>query len=57
MKFAQWVFRIAGVYGILVVAPLYFMEDRLGACRVTPGSSLRLSPAESVSDRLPSFFP
>ncbi len=30
---------------------------KLGACRVTPGSSLRLSPAESVSDRLPSFFP
>ncbi len=29
----------------------------LGVCRVTPGSSLRLSPAESVSDRLPSFFP
>lgn len=31
MKFGQWTFRIAGVYGILVVAPLYFLEDRLAA--------------------------
>ena len=30
MKFAQWIFRTAGVYGILVTTPLYFSEDRLG---------------------------
>jgi hypothetical protein len=30
MKFAQWTFRIAGVYGVLVTAPLYFSEDQLG---------------------------
>jgi hypothetical protein len=26
MKLARWVFTIAGVYGILVIAPLYFAE-------------------------------
>lgn len=30
MKFAKWVFMIAGMYGILVVAPMYFMEESLG---------------------------
>lgn len=29
MKFAKWVFRIAGIYGILAVAPLYFSESRI----------------------------
>ena len=26
MKFARWVFNIASVYGVISVAPLYFME-------------------------------
>jgi hypothetical protein len=34
MKVARWIFGIAGVYGILVIAPLYFMESRIG--RDTP---------------------
>jgi hypothetical protein len=29
MKLARWIFGIAGVYGILVIAPLYFMEARI----------------------------
>lgn len=29
MKFAKWVFRIAGIYGILAVAPLYFSEAQI----------------------------
>lgn len=29
MKFAKWVFLIAGIYGVLVVAPLYFSADRI----------------------------
>lgn len=30
MKVARWIFGIAGIYGILVIAPLYFMEARIG---------------------------
>lgn len=30
MRFARAVFRIAGVYGILVLLPQYFMEERIG---------------------------
>ena len=30
MKFARWVFAIAGVYGVITVAPLYFMEQAIG---------------------------
>jgi hypothetical protein len=30
MSFARWVYRIAGIYGILAVAPMYFYEERLG---------------------------
>lgn len=29
VRFARWVFRIAGIYGLLVVAPLFFLEDLL----------------------------
>jgi hypothetical protein len=29
MKFGKWVFLIAGIYGILVVAPQYFSESRI----------------------------
>src|SRR5262245_14669374 len=30
MRFARWVFLLAGVTGILMMLPLYFMEERLG---------------------------
>ena len=30
MTFARRVFRIAAVYGVLVLAPQYFMEERVG---------------------------
>lgn len=30
MKFARWVFLLAGIYGILVTAPLFFMEESIG---------------------------
>jgi hypothetical protein len=26
MTFARWLFRIAGIYGLLVLTPLYFMD-------------------------------
>ncbi|HEX6044271.1 MAG TPA: hypothetical protein VFZ22_07265 [Pyrinomonadaceae bacterium] len=30
MKFAKRVFLTAGIYGLIVVLPLYFMEDKTG---------------------------
>ena len=33
-RFAQRVFATAGIYGILVLAPMYFLEERIG--RDTP---------------------
>jgi hypothetical protein len=30
MKFAKSVFWVAGIWGVLVLAPLYFMFDRIG---------------------------
>ena len=30
MRFAKWVFLLAVAYGIPVVAPLFFFEDRMG---------------------------
>lgn len=30
MKFAKWVFMLAGIYGILVLVPLYFREMVIG---------------------------
>jgi len=29
MKFAKWTFLIAGIYGLLLVAPMLFMEQQL----------------------------
>ncbi len=29
MRFARWVFRGAGLYGIVVVAPMFFMERQM----------------------------
>ncbi len=28
MKLAKWVFRIAGIYGVLIIAPMYFLESK-----------------------------
>jgi hypothetical protein len=30
MKFAKIVFRIAGIWGVLILCPLYFMSDPIG---------------------------
>jgi len=30
MKFAKWVFWIAGGWGVLVLTPLYFIYDKIG---------------------------
>lgn len=30
MKFARWVFLLAGIYGVLIVTPQYFLETRIG---------------------------
>lgn len=27
MRFAKWVFLIAGIWGVLILAPMYFLED------------------------------
>lgn len=29
MRFSRWVFNIAGIYGVISVAPLYFMEQAI----------------------------
>jgi uncharacterized membrane protein YuzA (DUF378 family) len=29
MQFAKWVFRLAGIYGIVTVAPLYLLEGSI----------------------------
>lgn len=30
MTFARWVFLIAGIYGLIVLAPQYFLESQIG---------------------------
>jgi hypothetical protein len=30
MKFAKWTYRIAGIYGLLVLLPQYFLEEQNG---------------------------
>jgi hypothetical protein len=30
MKFAKWVFLLAGIYGVAVLLPQYLMEDKIG---------------------------
>jgi hypothetical protein len=30
MSFARWVFRIAGIYGLIVLLPQYLLEERVG---------------------------
>jgi len=36
MRFAKWVFTIAGIYGILSVAPLYFFEGAVAESMPPP---------------------
>ena len=36
MTFSKWVFRIAGVWGLLVVPPFYFMEEAVGRMAPPP---------------------
>ena len=36
MRFARIVFRVAGIYGLIVVAPLYFLETRYGVDHPPP---------------------
>ena len=30
MKFAKRVFTVAGIYGLIVILPLYFLEEKIG---------------------------
>src|SRR5262249_51344079 len=30
MKFAKWIFLIAGIWGLLVLVPMYFLEEKNG---------------------------
>jgi hypothetical protein len=30
MRFARWTFLIAGIYGLLALVPMYFMEEQIG---------------------------
>lgn len=30
MKFARWVFLLSGIYGLIVVTPQFFLEERVG---------------------------
>lgn len=29
MKFAKWTFLIAGIYGLIVITPMYFLEEQI----------------------------
>ncbi len=31
MQFAKWVFRIAGIYGVVLMAPMFFLEPAFNA--------------------------
>ena len=33
MTFARWVFTAAGIVGVLMIAPLFFLEDRMAGVR------------------------
>ena len=36
MRFARWVFRLAGLYGIAVLAPMFFQEAQMAPGAVHP---------------------
>lgn len=29
MKFAKWVFTLGGIWGVLIIGPLFFLEERM----------------------------
>jgi hypothetical protein len=35
-RFARWVFWIAGVYGLLILSPFYFLEKQIGVDQPPP---------------------
>jgi len=39
MSVARWIFAIAGIYGLLVVTPHYFLEEQIGRDRSRAGPS------------------
>jgi hypothetical protein len=36
VRFAHWVFLLAGIIGVLEIAPLYLMEDVIGRTQPPP---------------------
>ena len=36
MQFARWVFRLAGAFGVLILLPLYFLEEQIGRDQPPP---------------------
>jgi hypothetical protein len=36
MTFARWVFRLAGLYGLLVLLPQFFLEEQIGRDQPPP---------------------
>jgi len=36
MRLARWVFRVAGIYGVVVVAPMFFLEREMAPGAVHP---------------------
>src|SRR5262245_29226566 len=36
MTFARWLFRLAGVYGLVVLLPQYFLEEQIGRDQPPP---------------------
>lgn len=36
MRFAKWVYAIAGIYGLIIMLPLYFAEARIGIADPPP---------------------
>jgi hypothetical protein len=31
MRFSRWLFLIAGIYGLIVLVPFYFLEEKIGS--------------------------
>jgi hypothetical protein len=36
MRIARWIFAVAGIYGLLVLLPLFFMESRINRDQPPP---------------------
>ena len=35
-RLARWIFRIAGIWGLVIVTPMYFLESRIGQDQPPP---------------------